>query len=100
LKLGFISKNHVLIATLFVDCNLFGCYILKSRRKHATFLNFSEVLGCISFSPAFSTNFFSLNELRTKNHSRHILKAIVSGDDFMTQPSGASGEKIACGVIG
>lgn len=42
----------------------------------------------------FSTNRFTINEILGKTVIIHRMP-----DDFMTQPSGNAGEKIACGVI-
>ena len=43
--------------------------------------------------------YYLINGIDIRTFARHTLVIHAHRDDFTSQPSGASGEKIACGVI-
>lgn len=95
--LGFhIHENGNCSQNEAYEFNMTGNHYNPDDKEHPNHRgDLPAILNCNGFAwQSFITNGFEVTDIIGKSvvvHSKH--------DDFMTQPSGNSGEKIGCGVI-
>ncbi|MBQ9987946.1 MAG: superoxide dismutase family protein [Erysipelotrichales bacterium] len=78
--------------------------LLADTKGHYDSTNCSHPMHLGDLVPLYARNgyadmYYLISEIDVRAFARHTLVIHAHRDDFTSQPSGASGEKIACGVI-